>query len=134
MKKIILSALLVFSFNAFSHEGAHGPEQKMAPHGGVLKDGKGLMAELVQDASGVKVYFLSHDLKPISTKNVKLDQKSIQLTDAKKKNVSFEFSSEEESILLKYDKSSSYRYNLILPVGYNNSTDKLTWQFEPQSN
>lgn len=134
MKKIFLSAILVFSFNAFSHEGAHGPEQKMAPHGGVLSDGKGLMAELVQDASGVKIYLLSHDSKPIFAKNVKLDQKSIQLTDAKKKSVSFELLSEEESVLLKFDKSKSYRYTLTLPVVYNKVTDKLTWQFEPQSN
>ena len=65
MKLLIFSAMLIFSYSSFAHEG-HGPVQKMAPHGGVLKDGKALMAELVQDASGVKIYLINHDHLKIS--------------------------------------------------------------------
>lgn len=134
MKSLILSAILVFSLNSFAHEGAHGPEQKMAPHGGVLKDGKNLMAELVQDGSGVKIFFLTHKSESIAPKAVTLDQKTILLTDAKKKSVPVELVTEADSILLKFDKSKSYRYNLVLPVTHNKTQDKLSWQFEPQSN
>lgn len=134
MKNLILSALLVFSFNSFAHEGAHGPEQKMAPHGGVLKDGKELMGELVQIDSGVKIYLLTHDSKAILPKDAKVDTKSVQLTDAKKKAIKVEVVNEQEAIVLKFDKASSYRFNLTLPVSFGNSQDKLSWQFEPQSN
>ncbi len=134
MKSLVLSALLIFSLSSFAHEGAHGPEQKMAPHEGVLKDGKALMGELVQDVSGVKVYLLTHNSKAISPKDAKIDVKSVQLTDAKKKNVSVEIISEQDAILVKFDKASSYRFNLTLPVSYGNAQDKLSWQFEPQSN
>lgn len=134
MKSMILSALLIFSFNSYAHEGAHGPEQKMAPHGGILLDGEALMGELVQDSSGIKIYLLSHESKSISLKDVKLDAKAVQLTDAKKKAVRFEVVTGEDSVLIKFDKSKSYRYNLILPVSYNNTQEKLNWKFEPQSN
>ena len=134
MKSLILSVLVLFSFSTFAHEGAHGPEQTMAPHGGVLKDGKNLMAELVQDNTGVKIYFLTHTGKAITTKSITLEAKNILLTDAKKKAVSYELVSQEDSVLLKFDKSKSYRYNLTMPARYNNVQETLSWHFEPQSN
>lgn len=133
MKALVLSAILVISFNVFGHKG-HGPEQKMAPHGGVLKDGNELMAELVQDDSGVKIYFLTHESKPVNPTDAKIDSKSIQLTDAKKKPVNVEVVLEKDAVLLKFDKSTSYRFNLTVPVSYAGKQDKFSWPFEPQAN
>lgn len=134
MKTLILSVVLLFGSSSFAHEGAHGPEQKMAPHGGVLKDGKALMAELVQETAGVKIYFLTHESKTIAPKDAKIDTKSVQITDAKDKNVAFEVISDQDAFFLKFNKSSSYRFKLTLPTSYGNTQDKLTWQFEPQEN
>ncbi len=133
MKTLVLFAILVLSFNVFGHEG-HGPEQKMAPHGGVLRDGDALMAELVQDDLGVRIYFLTHELKPVSPTDAKIDSKSIQLTDAKKKLVNAEVVVEKEAVLLKFDKTASYRFSLTIPVSYAGKQDKFSWPFEPQSN
>ncbi len=134
MKIMIFAAMLALTLPAVAHEGAHGPVQKMAPHGGTLKDGKTLMAELVQMEAGLKIYLLSHDGKPVASKDVKIDTKNIKLTDAKKKDVKFEFASEGEAVLLKFQKTKSYRFQLTVPVEYDGVADTLTWQFEPQSN
>ena len=133
MKTLVLFAILVLSFNVFGHEG-HGPEQKMAPHGGVLRDGDALMAELVQDESGVKIYLYTHELKPVLPVDVKMDSKLIQLTDAKKKSVNLEVVGDKEAVLLKFDKTTSYRFNLTVTVSYAGKQDKFSWPFEPQSN
>jgi|JI10StandDraft_1071094.scaffolds.fasta_scaffold359676_2 hypothetical protein len=133
MKTLVLSAILILSFNVFGHEG-HGPEQKMAPHGGVLRDGDALMAELVQDESGVKIYLFTHELKPVLPADVKMDSKLIQLTDAKKKSVNLEVAGDKEAVLLKFDKTTSYRFNLTVTVSYAGKQDKFSWPFEPQSN
>ena len=133
MKALVLSAILVISFNVFGHKG-HGPEQKMAPHGGVLRDGDALMAELVQDESGVKIYLYTHELKPVLPVDVKMDSKLIQLTDAKKKSVNLEVVGGKEAVLLKFDKTTSYRFNLTVTVSYAGKQDKFSWPFEPQSN
>ena len=133
MKTLVLSAILVLSFNVFGHEG-HGPEQKMAPHGGVLRDGDALMAELVQDESGVKIHFFTHELKPVLPVDVKMDSKLIQLSDAKKKSENLEVVVDKEAVMLKFDKTKSYRFNLTVTVSYAGKKDKFSWPFEPQSN
>ena len=76
MKKywIVLAALLVFQSPAFAHEGHDAtPGAIQAPHGGVVQGTAELYLELVNEASGIKLYPLTHDLKPIPLKEVKVE-------------------------------------------------------------
>lgn len=135
MKKVTRILLLVLlpliSPNLYAHKG-HGPEQVIIPHGGVLFDGKSLMGELVLEESGVRVYFLGHDSKVLPTNSVAFSDKAIILTDSKNKPVKYELIKEKDSIALKFDKSTSHRYTLTVPVTYNKSKESLNWNFEPQ--
>ena len=133
--KFLCSLLLVlFGFNLFAHEGAHGPAQKMAPHGGSLFDGKNLMGELVQDEQGVKIYFLKHDTKAINASEIQIDKSKVTLIDSKNKEVAFELVGGKEFISINFDRSKSYRFNLAVPLLYGKNKDNLSWGFEPQPN
>lgn len=134
MKNVLALVLIFFSMSLFAHDGAHGPTQKMAPHGGVLMDGKFFMSELVQSDQGIKLYFLTHESKPINPSELILIKEKISFLDSKKKPVSFELVNEKESILVKFDKTKSYRFNLAVPVTYGKKKDDFKWGFEPQSN
>lgn len=134
MRFWFLSVLFLFNFSSYAHEGPHGPQQKMAPHGGILKDGKALMAELVQEDSGVKIYFMTHASKVIPPANANIDIKAIQITDSKNKMVKIDVALEQDSMKIKFDRASSYRFKLTVPLSYDNKKDIITWQFEPQAN
>lgn len=133
MKALLFLALITTSFGVRAHEG-HGPKQTVAPNGGIIRDGKALMVELVQVSAGVKIYFITHEAKSISLDAIQIELKDIQLTNAKSKAVDFELLKEGDSLTLKFNKAKSYRYNLILPVSYQNKKDEFKWAFEPQSN
>jgi len=130
MKKIIIFVTIAFNLGAFAHEGAHGPEQKMAPHGGVLRDSASLMFELVKSGESIKIYPLTHEGKAIDAKLVEVDTKKTSLTDAKKKTVQHTLTPEGDAFLVKFEKGSSYRYSLSLSARYEGKENKATWQIE----
>ncbi|HPI39418.1 MAG TPA: hypothetical protein PLJ21_01355 [Pseudobdellovibrionaceae bacterium] len=130
MKDIFLSAILVFGLSAIAHEGPHGPEQKVAPHGGVLRDGTSLMFELVKTGENVKIYPLTHDGKPIDSKVIEVDLKKTQLADSRKKPIQHSLIAEGDSFVLKFEKGSSYRYSLSLVARYEGKENKANWQIE----
>lgn len=130
MKKLMMTAFLLFSLGAIAHEGAHGPEQKVAPHGGVLRDSASLMFELVKSGDNIKIYPMTHDGKAIEAKLVEVDTKKTSLTDAKKKTVEHTVTSDGEALVLKFEKGNSYRYSLSLSVRYEGKENKANWQIE----
>jgi len=130
MKKFMMMTLFLFSMSAIAHEGAHGPEQKVAPHGGVLRDSASLMFELVKSGESIKIYPLTHDGKAIEAKLVEVDTKKTSLTNAKKKTVSYTLIPEGDALVLKFEKGSSYRYALSLIARYEGKENKANWQIE----
>lgn len=130
MKKLLFITTLAFSLSLFAHEGAHGPEQKVAPHGGILRDSASLMFELVKSGETIKIYPLTHEGKAIELKLVELDTKKSTLTDAKKKPVPFTLVPENDMFLVKFEKGSSYRYLLNLNARYKGKENKANWQIE----
>ncbi len=130
MKTLIFVALLSLSLTTFAHEGAHGPDQKVAPHGGVLRDGPTMMSELVKDGNTVKVYLLTHDAKPIDAKTIEIDSKKTTLTDSKKKPVTFNLVPEGNALIVKFEKGSSHRYAFTLVVKHDGKDNKASWQIE----
>ena len=130
MKTLVITVLLLLGVPALANEGAHGPEQKMAPHGGILRDGASLMFELVKEGDAIKIYPLTHDGKPIDAKTVKIDAKMTSLTDAKKKKVAYELVPEGNVLVLKFEKGSSYRYALKVIAHFEGKENKANWQIE----
>jgi hypothetical protein len=130
MKKYIVIALLALGPIALAHEGAHGPAQKVAPHGGVLRDSTSLMLELVKEGDTVKVYPLTHEGKPIDAKAIEVDSKKTSLTDAKKKPVAYTLVPEGNALLVKFEKGASHRYAFNLVTSFEGKENKANWQIE----
>jgi hypothetical protein len=130
MKRYLVIALLALGSSAFAHEGAHGPEQKVAPHGGVMRDSASLMLELVKDGNTVKIYPLTHDGKPIDAKAIEIDSKKTSLTDAKKKVVPYTLVPEGNALLVKFEKGASHRYAFNLVTNFEGKENKASWQIE----
>lgn len=130
MRKLLLILLIMMSFGAGAHEGAHGPEQKVAPHGGVLRDSSSLMFELVRSGELIKIYPLTHDGKSIEAKLIEIDQKKTSLLDAKKKGVAYTLTADQDALVLKFERGSSYRYLLNLTARFAGKENKVQWQIE----
>lgn len=133
MKKMIWITIFILSLGAYAHEGAHGPEQKLAPHGGILRDSASLMFELVKNGENIKIYPLTHDGKAIDAKLVEVDLKKSSFTDAKKKPVGYTLTQENDALVLKFEKGSSHRYSLNLNARFQGKENKASWQIELSS-
>lgn len=130
MKNLITAFLFLVGTAAFAHEGAHGPEQKVAPHGGVLREGPTLTFELVKGSSDIKIYPLEHDGKPLDPKSVLVDTKKTSLKDARKKPVDFKLMPNEGAFILSFKKGTSHRYSLELFAQFEGKENKAVWQIE----
>lgn len=130
MKKILLLTIFAFATIATAHEGAHGPEQKMAPHGGIIRDGASLMFELVKSGDNIKIYPLTHDGKSIEAKLVEVDTKKTSLTDAKNKPVNHTLTPAGDAFVVKFEKGQSHRYSLNLVARFEGKENKGKWQIE----
>ncbi|MCC6276520.1 MAG: hypothetical protein IT289_01245 [Oligoflexia bacterium] len=130
MKRIAILIALFWGLTGLAHEGAHGPEQKMAPHGGILRDGVTLMLELVKDGSTVKVFPLTHEGKPLNLKSVEINLKKSKLADAKKRSVPFKIIPQSDAFEVSFDKGPSHRYSLDLVAHFNGKENKASWQIE----
>ena len=130
MKKILAAAILLLSFTAVAHDGPHGPEQKVAPHGGILRDGASLMLELVKEGNEIKIYPITHECAAIDGKALEIDNQKSTLTDAKNKAVAFTVVPEGNSLILKFEKGSSYRYAFKLFAKFKGKENKGSWQIE----
>lgn len=123
-------ALVLFAGSGFAHEGPHGPEQKVAPHGGILRDSASLMFELVKNGDVIKIYPLTHQGKSIEAKLVEIDKAKTTLMDAKKKPISYQLVAEGDYLSVKFEKGTSHRYSLTLVGRYEGKENKGNWQIE----
>jgi hypothetical protein len=129
-----LSALILLlglrAPSAPAHDGPHGPEQKVAPHGGVLRDSSSLMLELVKSSDSIRLYPLTHAGKPIDPKLVEVLAAKTTLTDARGKPVTHEIKAEGEALTLKFTKGPSHRYSLTFFARFEGKENKARWQIE----
>lgn len=133
MRKLIVTFIFLFGPASFAHEGAHGPEQTVAPHGGILREGASLTFELVKRSSEIKFYPLTHDGKPIDLKSVQVDLKKTSLKDARKKPVEFKFIPSGDAFVLSFKSGSSHRYSFELISRFEEHENKTAWQIELDS-
>ncbi|MBY0472320.1 hypothetical protein K2X30_14230 [bacterium] len=116
---------------SFAHEGHDKtPGSVQAPHGGVVQGTSSLYLELVNDASGIKLYPLTHDLAPIALKDVKI---TAMAQPPKKAKLPVKFAEADDHFEAKVDAKGSYRYTLEVSTAYKGKKEKLTFQVEPQS-
>lgn len=119
------------SNEACAHEGHNKtPGAIKAPNGGVVEGTSDLYIELVNDASGIKLFPMTHDLAPISPKEVKLMGTS---QVPKKAKTSVKFSVVEDHFESKVDAKGAYRYTLELSVEFKGKKEKVKFQVEPQN-
>ena len=133
MKRTLLSLLLSSCLGtvALAHEGHNKtPGVVQAPHGGVVQGTSQLYVELVNDASGIKLYPLTHDLAPVSPGDVAIVVTS-QVPKRKKEAVSLQ--AVEDHFEGKVEARDAYRYSLVVETTYKGKKEKVTFQVEPQS-
>ncbi len=116
---------------SFAHEGHDKtPGSVQAPHGGVVQGTNTLYLELVNDASGIKLYPLTHDLTPIALKEVTL---TATAQPPKKAKAPVKFTPVDDHFEAKVEAKGAYRYTLDVSTTYKGKKEKLTFQVEPQS-
>lgn len=128
---VVLGGLVLGIQNIRAHEGHdQTPGSVNAPHGGSIQGTNQLYWELVKDATGVKLYPLTHELSPIAPKDVQMSG-TIQFPKKTKKEP-VKFSPADDHFAAQVDAKGAYRYTLELAFTYKGKKEKVKFQVEPQ--
>ncbi len=137
MKSIFLVLAVTLGFGSFYGSGSYAheghdklPGTVQAPHGGTVKGTSQIYIELVNEASGIKLYPLTHEMTPVTLKDVTIAG-TAQAPKRKKEPV--KFTSADDYFEAKVDAKGAYRYTLELTTTYKGKKEKVTFQIEPQS-
>lgn len=131
-KKVIAMLISLFVASvSVAHEGHDkSPGTMAAPHGGIVQGTSHIYLELVTNSNGVQVYAFDHDMKPVSTKDVKLE--GTATLPKKGKGEPVKFSTEGEAFVAKVDAKGAHRYLLDLSVTHGGKKEKIKFNVEPQ--
>lgn len=132
MRKLIsvLTTILIPSI-LLAHEGHDkSPGAVAAPHGGTVQVGSQIILELVSKNDGVEIYAFDHDMKPLNTKDVKVEGK-MSLPKKSKAEV-LKFTAEGEAFAAKINAKGTHRYTLDLVASYAGKKEKIKFSVEPQ--
>ncbi|NUM88388.1 MAG: hypothetical protein HUU37_04205 [Bdellovibrionales bacterium] len=127
----MIKALLLLCWMplAFAHEGHnHAPAAAHAPHGGILKDGQHLMLELVAEGKNLKVFPLTHDLKPIPVADVQLAASAQVPRKGKPESVTFKAGG--DAFEGSFDAKGAHRFTLQVTATWNGKKDKASFNVE----
>ncbi len=132
MKKLGISFFLVLTLSNYvlAHEGHGVPGASQTPHGGVVQGNTELFFELVNEAGGIKLYPLTHDMAPIALADVVIDGSA---QAPKKSKQPIKFADVEDHFEAKVDEKGAYRYILEITTKYKGKKGKVTFQVEPQN-
>jgi len=133
MKKKAIPMLLTLFFASVSmaHEGHDkSPGTMAAPHGGIVQGTSHIYLELVTKSDGVQVYPFDHEMKPVATKDVKLE--GTVALPKKGKAESVKFTTEGDAFVAKVDAKGAHRYSLDLAVTHGGKKEKVKFNVEPQ--
>ncbi len=131
-KCLVLLAMVSFAFlKGFAHEGHDKmPGALSAPHGGQVKGTDHLYIELISDAEGIKLYPLTHEMKPIPLDQLKLEG-TFRLPKGKKSDT-LVLKKGSDYFEAKVQAKGSHRYQVDLKVTFMKATDSLSFNVEPQ--
>lgn len=132
MKKVIPMLIsILISANVMAHEGHDkSPGATVAPHGGTVQGASHIMLELVSKRDGVEIYAFDHDMKPLSTKDVKIEG-TMSLPKKSKAEV-LKFTSQGEAFAAKINAKGAHRYTLDLLASHAGKKEKIKFSVEPQ--
>lgn len=133
MKNSIATMALIalVSVQGFAHEGHNKtPGAISAPHAGQVKGTDSLYIELVSDKDGFKLYPLTHEMKAVPFKDLKLEAK----VKFPKKSGSeiMKLTSSADFFEAKLNSEGAYRYTVEIKMTYQGKKDHLTFNVEPQ--
>ncbi len=128
MKSIFLILMVTLGYAHEGHDKMPGAVQ--APHGGTVKGTSQLYIELVNEASGIKLYPLTHEMAPVAPKEVTI---VATVQAPKKKKEAVKFTVADDHYEAKVDAKGAYRYTLELTTTYKGKKEKVVFQVEPQS-
>lgn len=139
MKKLftVLSAILLFSFTTFAHEGHdHGTGQVQPTKGGVIQKAGDLYLEVVGTKSEVKIYPLKEAGKGAKTlvavpmNDVKLAATYILPKGAK--HLPITLTKGVDHFDGKISAGSAHRYEVKVTIESGTMKDEIAYQIEPQ--
>lgn len=109
------AAMLFASMPAVAHEGhADAPGTVAAPHGGKILGVSGLYLEVLRNQDELTIFPFSHDLKPVSLADLKLD---LQLELPRKKETTRLVATPKGDFwIIKIDAKDAHRYTVVLSV------------------
>ena len=126
----IFTFLIIYSMQIFAHEGHNKtPGVKAAPHGGILKGTDNTYVELVSSKSGIKIYPLDHDMKPL-----KLGPKGLTATyvlPPPKVADKLVLDDKGDHFSGNPNVKGSYKYDLLVTVDVSGKTEKVKFTVEP---
>lgn len=129
MKVLFLAVCLSLSTPTLAHDG-HGdlPGSVSAPHGGKVLVLKDMYLEIVKSGTTLKVYPLTHDLKPIATSEVKLTAK-IDLPKQKEATPAA-ISTTGDAWTIEVDAKKARRFTVLFSVSFNGKTGNTKYTVE----
>jgi hypothetical protein len=138
MKKLILLASLLISFNSYAHEGHDhdAPGTVEAPKGGMIKSTEEFHIEVVAKGKDIKIYLYTKDLKPADAKGFKITLKTELPRSKKTEDLSFKATG--NLLEATFDAKGAHRYNLIVGLtevgeGHDHGhADKIAFTIEPR--
>lgn len=132
MKIIIPILMTVFMpLSLMAHEGHDkSPGAVVAPHGGMVQSASHIMLELVSTSDGVEIYPFDHDMKPLNTKDVKIEG-TINLPKKSKSEI-LKFVIQGEAFTAKINAKGAHRYILDLMASHAGKKEKIKFSVEPQ--
>lgn len=134
MKQTMLAFIAAASLGAFqvglAHEGHdQTPGAVQAPHGGTIQGTGQLYLELVNEASGIKLYPLTHEMAAVAPREVTV---AATAQPPKKKKAPVKFIVVDDHFEGKVDARGAHRYALEVTATYKGRKERVTFQVEPQ--
>lgn len=131
MKTVLLFSMLILFKPIYAHEGHNKtPGTLSAPHGGQIKGTNDLYLEIVTEQDKIKIYPMSHDMKPLSMSQIQVEA-SIQFPK-KSQHEKIKLESAESFFSTQINSKGSHRYTLDLAILFKGKKDKLSFNIEAQ--
>ena len=128
MKRFLFVLIVGFSSPLFAHANHDDtPGNVVAPHGGKMLGVADIYLEVVKSDGSVKVYPVTHDLKAIALRDVKV---SANVELPKQKKASAELKNDGEFWTVKVDAKGGRRYTLFFDVAWHGKKGSTKYTIE----
>jgi hypothetical protein len=124
-KLFTIVALIVISFNVFSHEG-HTETSLKSLHGGVVKKTSNTVVEVVQEDGKTEIYVTGHDYKSIAEKSLGITANA----EVKGKKIPLTLNLEKDHYVVITDLKNVKHFKLNVLVKSSGKEEKASFALE----